>query len=182
MEEVQRASQTPSRLTSISGRISLIEQRLNTVMFLVMLVLMFVQVLSRYVIHHSLNWSEEVIRYMFIVTTYLGAAIATEKAAHIEVDVWPLIMAKLRSERVKVRLEQGIAIISNSICLAFTLMFAWLLLDLVRATHASGQVSPALKIPMSLISGAMLVSAMFMAFHWVVNITQTAMRSYESGG
>jgi TRAP-type C4-dicarboxylate transport system permease small subunit len=57
-----------------------------TVLFAVILVAMFAQVVFRYVIGSSLSWSEEVSRYMFIWLSYLGAYVAILRNAHIGVD------------------------------------------------------------------------------------------------
>jgi TRAP-type C4-dicarboxylate transport system permease small subunit len=57
-----------------------------TVLFAIILVAMFAQVVFRYVLGSSLSWSEEVSRYMFVWLSYLGAYVAILRNAHIGVD------------------------------------------------------------------------------------------------
>ncbi len=45
------------------------------------------QVFSRYVLNHSLFWSEELARYLFIYLVFLSAAIVLRKGRHIQVSV-----------------------------------------------------------------------------------------------
>jgi TRAP-type C4-dicarboxylate transport system permease small subunit len=55
-------------------------------LFAVILVAMFAQVVFRYVIGSPLSWSEEVSRYMFVWLCYLGAYVAILRGAHIGGD------------------------------------------------------------------------------------------------
>lgn len=52
-------------------------------------VLIFVQVIARYVFNHSISWSEELSRYMFVWLIWLGTSMAARNNAHITVDVIP---------------------------------------------------------------------------------------------
>ncbi len=55
------------------------------------------QVFSRYVLNHSLYWSEELARYLFIWLVFLSAAIVLRKDRHIQVTaVVDLLPARLR--------------------------------------------------------------------------------------
>jgi TRAP-type C4-dicarboxylate transport system permease small subunit len=57
-----------------------------TILFAIILVAMFAQVVFRYVLGSPLSWSEEVSRYMFVWLCYLGAYVAILRNAHIGVD------------------------------------------------------------------------------------------------
>lgn len=50
------------------------------------ILVMCIQVVLRYVFSEPLPWAEELSRYFFIWIVYLGAAIASRRAAHLEVD------------------------------------------------------------------------------------------------
>ena len=45
-----------------------------------------IQIFARYVLNHSLFWSEELARYLFIYLVFLGAAIMLRKNRHIQVS------------------------------------------------------------------------------------------------
>ncbi len=66
--------------------------------FALMTVLIFGQVVFRYVIQHSLSFSEELARYLFIWITFLGASVAIRDKAHIKVS---LFVNLIKSEKVK---------------------------------------------------------------------------------
>ncbi|MHB9029252.1 MAG: TRAP transporter small permease [Candidatus Latescibacterota bacterium] len=53
---------------------------------LTMVVLVSVQVLSRYVFHVSLSHTEEIVRYLFVWATFLGAAGAAFRGRHLAVS------------------------------------------------------------------------------------------------
>ncbi|BCS99159.1 hypothetical protein DSLASN_47910 [Desulfoluna limicola] len=46
-----------------------------------------VQVFNRYVLQNSLDWSEEIARYLFIWAVYVGCSYATQMNRHLEVTV-----------------------------------------------------------------------------------------------
>ena len=56
------------------------------ILFSVMIVLMFSEVVARHVLNSPIIWSEELGRMLFIWCVYLGAAIAFSRKSHITVD------------------------------------------------------------------------------------------------
>ena len=54
-----------------------------------MAVLVFANVVSRYVFNYSFIWVEELSRYMMIWVGFLGAGLVLRVGAHIAVDVLP---------------------------------------------------------------------------------------------
>lgn len=57
-----------------------------SLLYAVIIVAMFAQVLFRYGIGSPLSWSEEISRYMFVWLCYLGAYVAVLRNAHVGVD------------------------------------------------------------------------------------------------
>lgn len=55
-------------------------------MMMAMAGLVFVNVISRYLFNNSLNWSEEVSRYLMIWITYLGAGLAMREGQHVAIE------------------------------------------------------------------------------------------------
>jgi TRAP-type C4-dicarboxylate transport system permease small subunit len=63
-----------------------------------MTLLIFMQVIFRYVFKESLSWSEELARYLFIWLTFIGASIATREKSHINVAMF---VNNLKSPKMK---------------------------------------------------------------------------------
>lgn len=55
-------------------------------MMMSMATLVFVNVVARYVFSASLNWSEEIARYLMIWVTYLGAGLAMREGQHVAIE------------------------------------------------------------------------------------------------
>ena len=65
----------------------LIEERVIAVLLCIMVLMVAVQVLSRYVFHTSLSHTEELVRYFFVWVTFLGIAAAAYRKKHLSVAV-----------------------------------------------------------------------------------------------
>jgi TRAP-type C4-dicarboxylate transport system permease small subunit len=61
--------------------------RLASLMLAVAVVLMSFQIFLRFVFNAPLTWTEEVGRYLFVWSVYLGSAVAVAKKAHIRVTI-----------------------------------------------------------------------------------------------
>ena len=63
------------------------EEYLLVVLMVAEVAVVFAQVVTRYVFHMPLAWSEELARYMFIWLVWIGAAYATKLRKNIIIDV-----------------------------------------------------------------------------------------------
>ncbi len=59
--------------------------KVTLTLLVVLNVVVGLQVFSRYVLNHSLYWSEELARYLFIWLVFLSAAVVLRKDRHIQV-------------------------------------------------------------------------------------------------
>lgn len=64
-----------------------IEEILCVVCTVVMTLLVFANVLSRYILHYSLSFSEEITTYLFILLSLMGTAIAAKRRAHLGLSI-----------------------------------------------------------------------------------------------
>lgn len=64
----------------------LIIESIIVVFFTIMVILLFAEVISRYIFNFPIMWSEEIGRYLFIWIVYLGSSIAFIKKRHLKVD------------------------------------------------------------------------------------------------
>ncbi len=63
----------------------IIEERIIAALMCFMAVLVVMQVASRYVLHGSLSYTEELVRYCFVWATFLGASAAVAKGRHLSI-------------------------------------------------------------------------------------------------
>lgn len=59
---------------------------ISGILLMTMTLIIFLQVVARYVFHNSLSWSEEIGRYLFVWITFIGAALAIPRKAHVSLD------------------------------------------------------------------------------------------------
>ena len=71
----------------LSRRVNRAVEAVLCVLGLAMAGLTLAQVFARYVLNHSIFWSEEVGRMILIALTFLGASAAWYRGAHIGIDV-----------------------------------------------------------------------------------------------
>ena len=85
--------------------------------------LIFVQVVMRYVFNNSLSWSEELARYVFIWQIWLGTSVSMKGNDHIRMD--------MLSNKLKGRGKLVLAIVANVILLLFCVFLVKYGFDLV---------------------------------------------------
>ncbi|MBR0308192.1 MAG: TRAP transporter small permease [Mogibacterium sp.] len=141
-----------------------LEEFLLTVLLLCMALIMGIQVFSRFILRESLSWTEELTRYLFIWSGFLSVSYCSKKCISIKIEQF---VARF-SRRTKAILK----VINHTIELAFffyMIPFAW---SYLMSAVESGQVSPALSIPMYYIQAAPLVSFILVAFRiiqrWII--------------
>lgn len=116
------------------------EEIILVAVFSVMVVLIFAQVLMRYVFEASLSWSEELARYMFLWIIWLGSSFAAREKAHISLD--------FVTSRLSPKTKHVVWIIKTLIWIGFTVFLAYISFKLTYIIFDRGQLSPALRIPM----------------------------------
>ncbi len=66
------------------------EMSICVVLMSTMSLLLFVQVIMRYVVGRSLSWSEELSRYLFIFFVYAGISYGVRMKRHVRVEAFTL--------------------------------------------------------------------------------------------
>ncbi len=83
------------RLDRANNLLTRFEVFLLSLSTLVLVGVIFVQVICRYVLFIPTAWAEELARYLFVWTSYLGSAYALNEGGHIEVDIVPQLAQKV---------------------------------------------------------------------------------------
>jgi TRAP-type C4-dicarboxylate transport system permease small subunit len=104
-------------------------------------VLIFIQVIMRYVFQNSLSWSEELARYVFLWQTWVGASYAVKMRRHFRVE--------MLVDLLKGRLRKWYELAVLLVWCAFALFIAWQGSVLTHFLIRRWQVSAAMQIPIA---------------------------------
>jgi C4-dicarboxylate transporter DctQ subunit len=114
-----------------------------------------------------LSWSEELVRYVFVWSVFLTAAIAFNLNSHISIDFLTTWYSP-RLQRVSALLSWGCVILG--IIVVFVLG-----MQLIQSPSVRLQKSPAMEIPMALPYAAIPVGCVVM----MVNILRAVRRTWQ---
>lgn len=111
-----------------------------TMVFLsIMVIVVFLQVIYRFVLHNPLQWSEELGRFLFVWISFLGAAIALQRGEHLGIDVFLRLFPK--------KIGKALVIISYLVILAFLVLISYKGLNVLNIIKR--QRSASLRLPMT---------------------------------
>lgn len=113
------------------------------------------QVFSRYVLNHSLFWSEEVGRICLVWISFLGASAAYKRRAHIGID---FLVARLPHN-----LRCAVAILV--VILSFCFFGVLIVYGTIFAAFISGQKTAALGLPLTITYLAIPLSGVLFSLH-----------------
>lgn len=136
----------------------------------VMTVVVFLQVVYRYVLTQPLYWSEEVARYLFVWLSIIGAALALQKRGHFGLDLF----YKMLSNKGRRYLEFIIYLLMGVVIMVILVQG----ITLVQKT--SLQESPAMGISMGWAYACLPVGAALMAIHLLVMILKEAIEKAKT--
>jgi len=130
---------------------------------MIMTIMVFLQVIFRYLIGEALSFSEELARYMFVWSVAMGTALALRRHAHIGVEV--LV------EALPVRIGDKIKIVGTLLNLLFFGLLIWYGFAMVAATM--DQESPALLLPMGYVYLAIPISGIVLFVCEIANYLES---------
>jgi len=121
-----------------------------------MVVIALLAVFCRYALNHSLVWSDEVVRYLFVWFTLLGAAIALRDREHIRVEYFLELLPAGPRRFVELVMLLGVLLFYLAM-LVFGFMWVW---------QTRGTSTSALKWPLNwFFYAALPVSAVLGAWY-----------------
>jgi C4-dicarboxylate transporter, DctQ subunit len=109
----------------------------------VMVIVIFSQVVMRYVFNNSLSWSEEFARYLFVWFSWMGVSAAVKDKEHLKVD----ILLTALDKRGLLKTKEITNIIVALVWLATTLIVAYYGYQVVIAQMNMNVVTPAMRMP-----------------------------------
>lgn len=116
------------------------EEISSSVALLLMAIIIILQVFQRYILQNSLDWPEELARYLFIYSIYVGASFAMSERRHLEVTILRTVLGE--------KTGKTITVLAYLITVIFCgLMLVWGI-QMVYFVFQSNQLAPALQFPM----------------------------------
>ncbi|MDQ0273131.1 TRAP transporter small permease [Cytobacillus purgationiresistens] len=117
-----------------------IEEIFLVLTMVVMVLLIFAQVVGRYVFSAAPSWTEELARYIHIWQVWIGASYAIRLREHIKIEAFTNLFSTFMR-----KIFETLAII---VWFLLALSLAILGTQLVLSSMKNGQLTPAMQIPM----------------------------------
>jgi len=128
-----------------------------------MLVLIFAQVIFRYVFHNSLAFSEELARFLFVWTVFLGIPVVQRMGGHMTVGV---ITERISGMPLKV-----LRIVADVLTVIFMVIIFKNGILMIERT--SFQTSAAMQIPMSYVYYVLPIGSVAMILNMIEKLLET---------
>lgn len=142
-----------------------LEQTILVILLILMTIIMGIQITSRYVFGNSLSWSEELTRFLFVWSAFIGVSYTTKKGTSIRItnliDVFPKNIQKI------------FTLISYIILAIFFLALTVYGYQVVLSTMASNQVSAAMGVPMWIVNASVFIGGLLSLIRTIQNIIKT---------
>ncbi len=132
----------------------------------IMVMCLMVQVLIRVIAGSSLAWTEELSRYSFLWSVYLGIAVVAKRNAHVRVTAQFMLMPK--------KVQIIFRAIADIIWIGFTLYIAYLSWTVIKDSMEFPEISPTLQIAKHWVELIIPVGFVIMSWRvvevWINNI------------
>ena len=128
----------------------------------------FLQVLFRYVFNQSLSWSEELCRYLFVWTVFIGSGIGLYHRKHVNVD--------LLEKALPIHIRRYFILCLDLCVIGFLVFF--LIVGTQLALKNMTQLSPAMGIPL----GYIYISIPFGSIVMLIYAVRAAVISFKKLG
>jgi len=133
-----------------------------TICFFVLTILLTLQVISRYLLHHSFTWMEELGTIMFVWMIYLGVSGAVTYRKHLRID----FLLDIMSFKVK----RVFLIISNLIFAAFNVYICIVMANVIKLLGKS--VTTMMRMPKAVVYSIIPISLILTVIRIIQDIVK----------
>ena len=153
------------------SRFNRFEESILVATLVIMVLLIFGQVIGRYILGSTPSWTEELARYIHIFQVWIGASYAVKFRQHIRIGAFIELFKGLPR-----KILETVSIVIWFIIALFLAIYGT---QLVLASLHNGQVSPALQIPMWIPFIAIPLGGGGMAFRLISQIIEVWRGNYD---
>lgn len=137
-----------------------IEEYFIFISLLLMVIIVFANVLGRFVFNFSFTWSEEAARYLMIWATFIAASLGVKKGSHITLDILTVYLPE-KANRI-------IRAISYVLSITYTALILFIGVPFIMDMANKGQLSPALQFPVHFVYLAIVVGSVLMMVRYIL--------------
>lgn len=148
------------RRSALYRRAVNVERMVTCGVLVATLVVVLLQIVTRYVFANPLSWTEELARFLLVWLTFLAAGYVMSRRLHIAVD---LLVARV-SRRTAVAVDTFALVVVLVAAAAMSVAGA---LFAVEAVHL---LAPATRLPMAVVYLAAVVGSLLMFVHGLLNL------------
>ena len=131
-------------------------------LFAAMIVAVWLQVFSRYVLQSPLPWTEEAGRYLFVWESFIGAAVLVGRDEHFSID----LVVRQMPWGARRALQAGV----TCVVIVFALLMVTYGLSVSRRLISAS--SPVLQVSLGVVYGIIPVSGFYMLLRGVMKLTR----------
>lgn len=134
-------------LINFEKRITKVEKFICTIWYALIIVMLVLQVVTRFILRNSIPWTDESARYLWATLCFIGCGAAISEDAHIEINIIGSLIAGMESDKKKLaaaRLSDIFRYIIVILMAIFLVVINWKYMLTMKKT---GMVSSALAFP-----------------------------------
>ncbi len=149
-------------LKRFNDKLTTIEEYIGLICLVIMLATILLQVVVRSFANHSFSWTEELARYLMIISIGFGIAVGVSQRAHVGIQA---IVDKLPTGVHKI-----IIVLTDAISCAIFLFMSVVSWQLVQIAMQSMQLTPALRFPIYFVYLGMFIPFLLCALHQAIEV------------
>lgn len=154
--------------------ISFLDEHLEMMICLPMLVVMsiviFFQVIMRYVFSNSLSWSEELSCYLFVWLSFLGCSYGIKAGKHMRVDVLINVLPE--------KISAVLSILADLMFFVFAVLMVVYGISMVETFAQTGQRAAGIYVPTWLLYFSCPLGMAVSAIRLIQNIVKTVRNAF----
>lgn len=148
-----------------------IEKNVLVVSLAIMVIVLFTNVVMRYVFNSSLSWSEEFARYLFVWFSWIGVSAGVKDKEHLRVEILTIALTK----RGFIKANEVINIFVALVWLATSWIVAYYGFDIITAQIDMNVLTPAMRIPVWIAYLSVPACSLIVGIRLIINIVVSAM-------
>ena len=136
-----------------------------TIWYAGLIVMMILQVFTRFVLEAPLPWTDEGARYLWATLCFIGCGAAITENAHIEINIISSVLKGIADEKKKYKLAQIADAARFVILIGIGGLCAYLCGTYMSLMMKTGQVSAAMELPVWVLYALILFGFISVMFH-----------------